>query len=1148
MGLFVGDQRQQIVESLVDATSAPAGPRLFTIAGPLGSGKSRIIQELFARLAAQQVVPAYWPSAIVTEDRSGDDPGLARKRVAPSKFAIPPDAEIPFLWWGISCERRQSGGHSAPLLQDAEQLYQHAWAIQARWGRRRKLADAVTDPGARDNALKIAGLLATLAGPLGIPVSLATYVSHGLTVRDANELLRNGRQAIANWRRTPARDSESRDLDVEAAANQKQVDVADDLATMLSGAVSGRPSLLTIVAVDDAQWADDGVLHLVRRILEHPDAPIIVVSTAWPEDLERQRAGATPTGLAAIIEDFGPERCETLALSSLEASDLGAIVRELGPDTEEVVATALSDRADGNPLTLRLLLAQQMVRYAVTGGRIDLTVADVSMLPSRIEELHRQLWAELPDDLRRTLAIGACTGDGLVTPVVAATALSLEVDGPERRLQEAATHHGWIRAIEDDLYEFTEESRRTIAADPGNLSARQREQAQSVALERSLELVRGGWTGSPAARRQLTFSVVSLTEQGHNTDLGGAHAAAVQLADILRQANDLVEERRVLEHAMAWGSRAGPDVSADSRLNATVRLSRVCGYLGDTASRDRLRTEAHTLALQIANERPSDAVALDELGESHVRMGDSAYQAGDLTTAEHHFTEAEEVTRRALSLAPERPSTLTSLYFVCDRLGRTAQAYRRPDEALTWYQSALEFARQAAAATPHDRDAAREWARAQSSVGKAALQLGRQDLAESSFFAARSPLEQLVAEDPNDDWSQRNLADVHSSLSRLEHARGNDAAARNHLETCLRLRTDVLAARPNAPALVLELAQTRRLLGDRVALDDPTAARAHYMQGLQLLVGLPPRDERSQAEAIELSNRVGQNYLKASMAEDARLQFSRSLDLAEQFLETQPGAVGVLRQAGFAHEHLGDLHRDAGRPHEALQSFRAAAQARDKVHRALPHNMSDQVALAIVLRKLGRAAHWTKELDLAVHALRASAGLTERTLVRDPSDKGALIALASTISELAKVARKQGNPQLARDYFAKELQIWQRLVSSDPSDPSPRRRLAKCHDQIGDVELRLGDGKAALRAYEEALHVRASLAKEFSDHPWSFREMGSILEKLANTAHVLGEDDLAKDYLRMALESAERLACLPEQSEEASRISSQLKERLAQLN
>ncbi len=69
--MFVGAQRRAVVDDLLDAYDAVAageGPQGWFLTAPSGSGKSRVVHEFYARLAAERQPGAeharYWPQHI----------------------------------------------------------------------------------------------------------------------------------------------------------------------------------------------------------------------------------------------------------------------------------------------------------------------------------------------------------------------------------------------------------------------------------------------------------------------------------------------------------------------------------------------------------------------------------------------------------------------------------------------------------------------------------------------------------------------------------------------------------------------------------------------------------------------------------------------------------------------------------------------------------------------------------------------------------------------------------------------------------------------------------------------------------------------------------------------------------------------------
>lgn len=67
---FVGADRFALVDELVsafDAVAADGGVRVHVLSAPSGLGKTRVVQELYARLAEAQPEPGYWPAELTDQ-------------------------------------------------------------------------------------------------------------------------------------------------------------------------------------------------------------------------------------------------------------------------------------------------------------------------------------------------------------------------------------------------------------------------------------------------------------------------------------------------------------------------------------------------------------------------------------------------------------------------------------------------------------------------------------------------------------------------------------------------------------------------------------------------------------------------------------------------------------------------------------------------------------------------------------------------------------------------------------------------------------------------------------------------------------------------------------------------------------------------
>ncbi|MEO9024258.1 MAG: adenylate/guanylate cyclase domain-containing protein [Solirubrobacteraceae bacterium] len=136
-----------------------------------------------------------------------------------------------------------------------------------------------------------------------------------------------------------------------------------------------------VLAFEDLQWADSGLLEFVDYLLEwSADNPIFVLALGRPE-LRQRRPGWEP-----------------LVLDPLPPESIGAILEGLAPGLPAELRREIGQRAEGIPLyvveTIRMLqdrglLVQEGSRYVVTGDVTDLEVPETlqALVASRLDGL-----------------------------------------------------------------------------------------------------------------------------------------------------------------------------------------------------------------------------------------------------------------------------------------------------------------------------------------------------------------------------------------------------------------------------------------------------------------------------------------------------------------------------------------------------------------------------------------------------------------------------------------------------------------------------------------------------------------------------------------------------------------------------------------
>jgi len=334
-----------------------------------------------------------------------------------------------------------------------------------------------------------------------------------------------------------------------------------------------------ILAFEDLQWADSGLLEFIDYLLEwSADVPIFVLSLGRPEFLER-RPGWQP-----------------LTLRPLEPRATAQLLEGLAPGLPDELVAQIVQRSEGIPLyaveTIRMLqdrgiLVQEGARYHVAGDITDLEVPETlhALVASRLDGL------SVPE--RSLLQDASVLGESFTATAVAALSGSTEnevsrvLDGLVAR--QVLGRDDDPRSPERGQYVFLQALLRTVAY--GTLSRRARK-AKHVAAARHLEQT---WPGESrdiaevlashyleAIRADPDAQNVGELRASARERLTSAGQAAASLAlgpeaeRYFQQAAELaehdLERAELLEQAGRALWQSGDAEGAEARLRSAIEL------------------------------------------------------------------------------------------------------------------------------------------------------------------------------------------------------------------------------------------------------------------------------------------------------------------------------------------------------------------------------------------------------------------------------------------------------------------------------------------------------------------------------------------------------------------------------------------------
>jgi class 3 adenylate cyclase/tetratricopeptide (TPR) repeat protein len=336
----------------------------------------------------------------------------------------------------------------------------------------------------------------------------------------------------------------------------------------------------TVLAFEDLQWADSGMLDFIEHLLEWArDHPILIVTLARPELLERRPNFGM--GHRALV---------ALHLEPLEPQEIATMIRGLVPEIDEPDLERIVERSEGVPLfaveTIRALLdAGHLIRhndvYELSGPLPSLEVPPTlrALIASRLDALEAADRALLQD--------AAVIGQVFSMPALAALS-ERPVDEIESRLRALA----------------------------------QKELVQLEADPRSPE--RGRFRFKQSLIRETSYSTLGRRERR------ARHLAAAHYYETLD--DDELAGVKAAHYVEAF--RAAPEGEDGSAVAAQARVA-----LRAAADRaERLHSPDQALSYL----EQAMAVTFDEsdLNDLRVRAAGAAYASAKLAVAEEHLQQA----------------------------------------------------------------------------------------------------------------------------------------------------------------------------------------------------------------------------------------------------------------------------------------------------------------------------------------------------------------------------------------------------------------------------------------------------------------------------------------------------------------------------
>lgn len=376
--------------------------RCVILEAPSGTGKTRILRELFERLRVSgQTENPYWPTlgkVNRVDGALGIDPMPQRKVLAPDprEFTWPADSMPEFAWWSFNCEMLASGDGNDFISAGTDQLRAHAIPLEIRLNHtekaftrnmariggalRRHVAEFASGT-AEDQALEALGRLVPVPG-----------------LRELLGLANIGTKEARRWwsfRKATKNTVETGD-EVQEDRKKRALLLADSL-TALSG-----PGLPSVIVIEDIhRMTEEFGIFLSHLLSVSGDInhPVFIIGTAWPE-------ASSPTYRTWLQTR---EDIKEQTVPALRVDELVEIVLVHAPRTQPAIAQKLAEELS-TPYALKLWLTIRQVQAEIDEANGEITIDSFKRLsdqiPRTVEAVYKSRWTELNTSTKEALLLG----------------------------------------------------------------------------------------------------------------------------------------------------------------------------------------------------------------------------------------------------------------------------------------------------------------------------------------------------------------------------------------------------------------------------------------------------------------------------------------------------------------------------------------------------------------------------------------------------------------------------------------------------------------------------------------------------------------------------------------------------------------------
>jgi serine/threonine-protein kinase len=353
-------------------------------------------------------------------------------------------------------------------------------------------------------------------------------------------------------------------------------------------------------------------------------------------------------------------------------------------------------------------------------------------------------------------------------------------------------------------------------------------------------------------------------------------------------------------------------------------------------------------------------------------------------------------------------------------------------------------------------------------------------LKEAAGFYAN--LEKLLA-GKTDAKSRKLLADGYFQLGDLTAKIGDQKEALAVQRKALAVRRE-LAAAPGADVEArLEVARSLTAVANLLdGTGDSAGAQSAFEEQRDLAAALEAEapTEAVSAQLASAHNGIGGVLFDTGRPAEALKECQKALAIRQKLADARPGLTELQSDLAQSHNNLGLIMSKTGQPAEALKEYHKARDIRQKLADASPAVTQFQSELAWSHRNIGWVLSETGRPAEALKEYKKARDIRQKLVEANPAVTELQSELAWVHDDIGIVLSAMGRPAEALKEHQEAQDIWQKLADASRAVTDFQRRLALSHNHIGRLYARQMRFAEAFAALDRGLAI---LQKLVDAHP-----------------------------------------------------------------